>query len=76
MTKKLRHPSEPTSAPPMSGPMLGAKPMAMPAMPMAVAFWPGGKRVMAMACRSGSVIPEATACSTRPATSTSKLGAR
>ena len=36
-TKKLRHPSEKLIAPPMVGPMFGAKPIAMPATPMAVA---------------------------------------
>ena len=72
MMKKLRQPHVSTSEPPMSGPMLGANPMAMPAMPMAVPFCPGGKRVMAMDCTSGKVMPAATACSTRPATKTAK----
>ena len=36
-TKKLRQPHADAMAPPTVGPMLGAKPMATPAMPMAVA---------------------------------------
>lgn len=37
--------------------MFGANPMAMPAMPMAVACRPRGKRVMAMVCMSGMSMP-------------------
>ena len=48
MRKKLRHPHESTNAPPMVGPMLGANPIAMPEMPIAVPFCPFGKRIMAM----------------------------
>ena len=36
-TKKLRQPHADAIAPPTVGPILGAKPMATPAMPMAVA---------------------------------------
>ena len=36
-TKKLRQPHADAMAPPTVGPMLGAKPIATPAMPMAVA---------------------------------------
>ena len=36
-TKKLRQPHVDAMAPPTVGPMLGAKPIATPAMPMAVA---------------------------------------
>ena len=75
MRKKLRHPHESTSAPPIVGPMLGANPIAMPAMPMAVPFCPLGKRIMAMDCTSGSVMPAANACITRASTSTGKFGA-
>ena len=73
--KKLRHPHESTSAPPISGPMFGANPIAMPAMPIAVPFCPLGKRVIAIDCRTGSVMPAPTACSTRPKTSTPNVGA-
>ena len=59
--KKLRHPHESTSAPPMSGPMFGANPMAIPAIPIAVPFCPLGKRVIAIDCRTGSVMPAPTA---------------
>ena len=75
-TKKLRHPNEKLRAPPTVGPMFGAKPMAMPAMPMAVARRPSGKRVMAMVCMSGSRSPVNTAWQMRPASSTAKFEAR
>ena len=74
-TKKLRHPSEKLIAPPMVGPMFGAKPMAMPATPIAVACRPRGKRVMAMVCMRGMSMPVETAWHTRPPSSTPKLGA-
>ena len=75
-TKKLRHPNEKLKAPPTVGPMFGAKPMAMPAMPMAVARRPSGKRVMAIVCMSGSRSPVDTAWQMRPASSTAKFEAR
>ena len=59
----------------MMGPMLGANPMAMPAMPMVVPVRSLGKRVMASDCTSGSVMPVATACSTRPSTSVKNVRA-
>ena len=74
-TKKLRQPNEKLIAPPMVGPMFGANPMAMPAMPIAVAWRPQGKRVMAMVCISGMSMPVDAACSTRPIKSTPKFGA-
>jgi len=74
--KKLLHPHESTSRPPNNGPILGANPSAMPAMPMAVAFCPAGKRVMAIVCMTGSMMPVLIACSTRAASNMAKPGAR
>ena len=74
-TKKLRQPHADAIAPPTVGPILGAKPMATPAMPMAVAWRPGGKLTMATVVMNGKRMPVETACRMRPANSTQKPGA-
>ena len=60
-TKKLRHPANPIIHPPMVGPMLGAKPIAMPAMPITVACLSRGKEVITMLIIMGMVMPADTA---------------
>lgn len=73
---RKRQPTAPMSMPPTVGPILGANPSAMPAMPMAVPWRFSGKRVMAMVCTSGMRMPVATASSTRPTMSIGKFSAR
>ena len=73
--KKLRQSHISTMTPPTVGPMFGAKPMATPPMPMAVACLPGGKLAMATFCIKGKSMPVETACSTRPANRHGKFGA-
>ncbi len=60
-TKKLRQPPHPIIQPPMVGPMLGAKPMAMPEMPITVARLSGGNEVMVTLIIMGMVMPAETA---------------
>ena len=74
-TKKLRQPPQPIIQPPIVGPMLGAKPMAMPEMPITVARLSGGNEVMETLIIMGMVMPAETAWSTRPAMSIGKLAA-
>ena len=67
--KKLRHPVESTMAPPIVGPIFGANPIATPAIPIAMALRPSGKCVIAIVCNTGSSMPAAAACITRPTNS-------
>ena len=56
--------------------MFGANPIAMPATPMAVAWRPGGKPVMAMVCmKRHAACPVDMAWHTRPASITPKFDA-
>ena len=64
------------SAPPTTGPILGANPRAMPAIPIAVPWRFSGKRVMAIVCSNGMSTPVPSASSTRPTMSIGKLTAR
>ena len=70
--KTTRQPTVSAAHPPRIGPTLGANPNAMPAMPIAVAFRPAGKRIAGRFCMSGRVMPVDIAWSMRPASSIQK----
>lgn len=70
-----RQPNASMMAPPATGPTAGPADITMPAMPMAVPRFSGGKTSMGTTATSGSCTPAPAACSTRPAKRTPKLGA-
>ena len=61
--------------PASTGPAAGAQLITMPAMPMAVPRFSGGKMSMGTTPTSGSCTPAPAACSTRPTMSSSNVGA-
>ena len=61
--------------PASTGPAAGAQLITMPAMPMAVPRFSGGKMSMGTTPTSGSCTPAPAACRMRPTMSNSKLGA-
>ena len=60
-TKKLRHPANPIIHPPIVGPILGAKPIAIPVIPITVACLSRGKEVITILIIMGMVMPADTA---------------
>ena len=71
-----RQPMASMIIPATTGPAAGATDMTMPAMPMAVPRFSGGKMSMGTTATSGSCTPAPAACRMRPTMSISKPGAK
>ena len=71
----MRQPHASMMPPASTGPAAGAQLITMPAMPMAVPRFSGGKMSMGTTPTSGSCTPAPAACSTRPTMRSSNEGA-
>ena len=69
----MRQPHASMMPPASTGPAAGAQLITMPAMPMAVPRFSGGKMSMGTTPTSGSCTPAPAACSTRPTMSSSNV---
>ncbi len=71
----MRQPHASMMPPASTGPAAGAQLITMPAMPMAVPRFSGGKMSMGTTPTSGSCTPAPAACRMRPTMSSSNAGA-
>jgi len=76
MPNSQRQPTESTSKPARDGPIAGANPMMSPMTPMAVPRFSRGNTNSITVNTMGMAMPVHAACSTRPPSSTQKLGAK
>ena len=74
--KSALQPTESTSRPETLGPTAGAKPITSEMMPMALPRFSRGKMSRMTVKTMGMTAPVHAACSTRPASSSGKLGAK
>ena len=71
----MRQPHESMMMPASTGPAAGAQLITIPAVPIAVPRFSGGKMSIGTTATSGSWMPAPAACNTRPTSSNSNVGA-